>query len=71
MKNWGEGVRVTKKDEQPTEYRCFNCNKLLLKWAPPVGGVEIKCPRCKAVQRFQSGPSGLKKCFEKIENVNK
>ncbi|WP_301673117.1 Com family DNA-binding transcriptional regulator [Neisseria blantyrii] len=31
------------------QYRCKNCNKLLAKGE---GELEIKCPRCKAVNQF-------------------
>lgn len=33
------------------QYRCKNCNKLLAKGK---GELEIKCPRCKAVNQFGS-----------------
>ena len=33
------------------QYRCKNCNKLLAKGE---GELEIKCPRCKAVNQFGS-----------------
>ena len=33
------------------QYRCKNCNKLLAKGE---GQLEIKCPRCKTVNRFGS-----------------
>ncbi len=33
------------------KYRCKNCNKLL---AVGTGEFEIKCPRCKSLNRFCS-----------------
>lgn len=42
---------ITYKTEQSSDVRCCNCGKLLAKEAMGDGKIELKCPKCKKLNK--------------------